>query len=74
MKVDKDIEAVIDELVCEYIPEGYDELFHVDRRAMMTKIIHTLCEKGKVPMKLETIVWMCKDWKQFLAERAAYSN
>ena len=74
MRVNKDTEAIIDEIIAEYVPDGYDELFHVDRRALMTKMIQTLWEKGKVPMNLETIVWMCKEWKQFLAERAAYSN
>lgn len=69
-----DLTSVITDIVEEYVPEGKDSELHVDRRETMSKIILGLIEKKKSDLTLGEIIIMCKYWKEYLYQRAAYLN
>jgi len=74
MKVDKDTELIVSELVDKYVPAGIDPLLHVDRRKTMQTLILRLLDKEAIPHSITAIIGTCKEWKSILCERSAYAN
>jgi len=74
MKVDKDTESMVSELVDKYVPAGIDPLLHIDRRKTMQTLILRLLDKEAIPHSIAAIISICKEWKSVLCERSAYAN
>ncbi len=61
-------------MIEKYIPEGEDELAHINMRAFMYDIITTLIEEQKIPSKLAVIKYLCLNYKQLIYSKLSVLN
>jgi hypothetical protein len=53
-------------MIEHYIPEGVDELTHINMRAFMFDLIVTLIKEKTIPPKLAVIKYLSMNYKQMI--------
>ena len=61
-------------MIEHYIPEGEDELTHINMRAFMFDLITTLIEEKRIPPKLAVIKYLCLNYKQMIYQKLSVLN
>ncbi len=68
------LDKFVIKMIEKYIPEGEDELAHINMRAFMYDIITTLIEEQKIPSKLAVIKYLCLNYKQLIYSKLSVLN
>lgn len=68
------LDKFVSKMVNHYIPEGIDELTHIDSREFMYDLIMTLLEEEKIPLKLSSIKYLCMNYQTLINAKLAVLN
>jgi len=68
------LEGFVIKMIEKYIPEGKDELAHINTREFMFDLITTLVDDKKVPPKLAVIKYLCMNYKNFIYQKLSVLN
>lgn len=68
------LDKFVSKMVVHYIPEGIDELTHINSREFMYDLIMTLLEEEKIPLKLSTIKYLCLNYQTLINAKLAVLN
>ena len=61
-------------MIEQYIPEGEDQLAHVNCREFMYEYIFQLIVEKKLPRKLSAIKYLCMNYKRFVYTNLSMLN
>tara|TARA_R110000822_G_scaffold281276_2_gene402997 strand:+ start:323 stop:547 length:225 start_codon:yes stop_codon:yes gene_type:complete len=74
MVITEYLDRFIIKMVEHYIPEGEDEITHINTRAFMYDIITTLIEEKKLPPKLAAIKYLSMNYKEIIYSKLSVLN
>ena len=61
-------------MIEHYVPEGIDSYTNVNSRAFLYDLITELIEDGAVPLKLESIKYLCLNYRAVICAKLAALN
>jgi hypothetical protein len=68
------LDKFVSKMISHYIPEGIDELTHINSREFMYDLIMTLLEEEKIPLKLSTIKYLLINYKTIINSKLSVLN
>lgn len=68
------LEKFVSKMIEHYIPEGIDEVTHINSREFMYELIITLLEEKKIPLKLSTIKYLCLNYQTIINSKLSVLN
>ena len=74
MVITEYLDKFIIKMVEHYVPEGEDELTHINTRAFMYDLITTLIEEEKVPPKLAVVKYLLLNYKEMIYSKLSVLN
>ena len=74
MNITPEIEETIDNLIIRWIPPGKDKFLHVEPRSYMKDMIIHLLVNNTIPPKLNYVMAIIKNWREFLNKRFGALN
>lgn len=74
MAISKEIKESIYALVDKHVPKGKEASLYIDRRRSMKRILIKMYEKNPEAITITAVLYLVKNWKEFLYQRAAYTN
>ena len=61
-------------MIEHYVPEGVDPYTNVNSRAFLYDLITELIEDGSVPLRLESIKYLCLNYRAVICSKLAALN
>ena len=74
MIITKYTERFVSKMIEHYIPEGIDELTHINSREFMYDLVMTLLEEEKIPLKLSTIKYLLVNYQTLINSKLSVLN
>lgn len=68
------LEKFVTKQIEHYIPDGIDPYSHIHMRAFMYDIIGELVENRNIPPKLESIKYLCMNYKKVIYQKLSVLN